>query len=85
MEIGDLVRLKKALNYSSEDKNILGVIVDIHKIASATTKHRGIREEYFGTEYKVNIITNNKSSWYFEDNLELVCEGWRLNKEQSDG
>lgn len=85
MEIGDLVRLKKALNYSSEDKNILGVIVDIHKIASATTKHRGIREEYFGTEYKVNIITNNKSSWYFEDNLELVCEGWRLNKEQSNG
>ena len=85
MEIGDLVRLKKALNYSSEDKNILGVIVDIHKIASATTKHRGIREEYFGTEYKVNIITSNKSSWYFEDNLELVCEGWRLNKEQSNG
>ncbi len=85
MEIGDLVRLKKALNYSSEDKNILGVIVDIHKIASATTTHRGIREEYFGTEYKVNIITSNKSSWYFEDNLELVCEGWRLNKEQSNG
>jgi len=85
VEIGDLVRLKETLNYSSEDKNILGVIVDIHKIASATTKHRGIREEYFGTEYKVNIITNNKSSWYFEDNLELVCEGWRLNKEQSDG
>ena len=85
MEIGDLVRLKKTLNYSSEGKNILGVIVDIHKIASANTKYRGIREEYFGTEYKVNIITNNKSSWYFEDNLELVCEGWRLNKEQGNG
>lgn len=85
MEIGDLVRLKKTLNYSPEDKNILGVIVDIHKIATASTRYRGIREEYFGTEYKVNIITSNKSSWYFEDNLELVCEGWRLNKEQSDG
>ena len=75
MEIGDLVRLKKTLNYSTEDRNILGVIVDIHKIATASTKRSGIKEEYLGVEYKVSIITNNKTAWYIEDSLELVSEG----------
>ena len=80
MEIGDLVRLKKTLNYSTEDRNILGVIVDIHKIATASTKRSGIKEEYLGVEYKVSIITNNKTAWYIEDSLELVSEGWRLGE-----
>ena len=81
MQVGDLVRLKKALNYSTEDRNILGVIVDIHKIATASTKRTGIKEEYLGVEYKVSIITNNKTAWYIEDSLELVSEGWRLGEE----
>jgi hypothetical protein len=80
MQIGDLVRLKKTLNYTTEDRNILGVIVDIHKITTASTKRSGIKEEYLGVEYKVSIITNNKTAWYIEDSLELVSEGWRLSE-----
>ena len=80
MQIGDLVRLKKTLNYTTEDRNILGVIVDIHKITTASTKRSGIKEEYLGAEYKVSIITNNKTAWYIEDSLELVSEGWRLSE-----
>ena len=85
MQVGDLVRLKTGLNFSPDDKNILGVIVDIHKIATASTKRRGIKEEYLGLEYKVSIITNNKAAWYIEDCLELVSEGWGLSKAQSNG
>ena len=81
MQVGDLVRLKKALNFSPDGKNILGVIVDIHKITTASTKRSGIKEEYLGIEYKVNIITTNKAAWYIEDSLELVSEGWRLSEE----
>jgi len=77
MEIGDLVKLKQPLNFSSNNNNLLGIIVDIHKIVSAENS----RKNCIGIEYKVNVVTNNKAAWYFEDSLELVCEGWRLNKE----
>ncbi len=81
MQVGDLVRLKKNLNFSPDAKNILGVIVDIHKISTSSGKPRGAKQEYLGIEYKVNIITTNKAAWYIEDSLELVSEGWRLSEE----
>ena len=80
MQIGDLVRLKKGLNFSPNNKNILGVIIDVHKITTASPRRKGIKEEYLGVEYKVSIITNNKTAWYIEDSLELVSEGWGLSK-----
>ena len=85
MQVGDLVRLKKAPNSSSEKNPVLGVVLDIHKITTASTKHRGVKQEYIGIEYKVNLITNNKTAWYIEDSLELVSEGWGLSKKQGDG
>ena len=59
--------------------------MDIHKITTASTKHRGVKQEYIGIEYKVNLITDNKTAWYIEDSLELVSEGWGLSKKQGDG
>ena len=80
MQIGDLVRLKKGLNYSPDGRNLLGIIVEMHKLATTSTKHRGVKREFLGTEYKVRIITNNKAAWYIEDSLELVSEGWRFGE-----
>jgi hypothetical protein len=76
MQIGDLVRLKKGLNYSADNRDILGIIIDKHQITSASTRDHGIKEEYLATEYQVNIITNNKTAWYIDDSLELVNESW---------
>lgn len=85
MKIGDLVKFKNPLNFSPSKKDILGIIVDMNRIASASTKYMGIREEFLGVEYEVKIITNNKTAWYIEDNLELVSEGWRFSQKQGDG
>ena len=85
MQIGDLVRLRKPLNYSPGNSDILGIIVAVNQIASASTRHRGIKEEFLATEYEVSIITSNKTAWYIEDSLELVSEGWGLSEKQSDG
>ena len=85
MQIGDLVRLRKAPDSSGGANPILGVVVGVHKITTASTKHRGVKQEYIGIEYKVSIITSNKTAWYIEDSLELVSEGWGLGEKQSDG
>ena len=80
MQVGDLVRLKRGLNFSPNRRNLLGIIVEIHKLATDSTKHRGVKQEFLGIEYKVRIITNNKAAWYIEDSLELVSEGWRFGE-----
>ncbi len=80
MRVGDLVRLKKGLNFSPDGRNLLGIIVEMHKLATTSAKHRGVKREFLGIEYKVRIITNNKAAWYIEDSLELVSEGWRFGK-----
>jgi hypothetical protein len=78
MEVGDLVKVKNSKTLpTKKEPNTLGVIIDIHKIATTV----GLKEEYIGIEYKVSIVTNNKAIWYIEDNLELVSEGWRPDKE----
>jgi hypothetical protein len=76
VEIGDLVKLKKGLNFAPDNRDILGIIIDKHQITSASTKDHGIKEEYLATEYQVNIITNNKTAWYIDGSLELVNESW---------
>ena len=85
MEVGDLVRLKRSLNFAPSDSDILGIIVAVNQIASASTRQRGIKEEFLATEYEVSIITSNKTAWYIEDSLELVSEGWGFGEKQSDG
>ena len=85
MQVGDLVRLKNPLISPVEEESLLGVIIDINKITTASMRHRSVKEEYLGVEYKVSIITNRKSAWYIEDSLELVSEGWRLGKKQDNG
>lgn len=80
MQIGDLVRLKKGLNFAPESRDILGIIIDKHQIASASTEHHGIKEQYLATEYQVNIITSNKTAWYIDDSLELVNESRGFGK-----
>ena len=85
MQVGDLVRLRRSLNFAPQDSDILGIIVAVNQISSASTKHRGIKEEFLATEYEVSIITSNKTAWYIEDSLELVSEGWGLGEKQSDG
>ena len=75
MQIGDLVRLKKGLNFAPESRDILGIIIDKHQIASASTEHHGIKEQY-----QVNIITSNKTAWYIDDSLELVNESRGFGK-----
>ncbi len=80
MQVGDLVRLRRSLNFSPDDKDILGIIVGVKQISTAMSKHGGIKEEYLATEFKVNIITSNKTAWYISDNLELVSEGWGLGE-----
>ena len=78
MQVGDLVRLKKNLNFAPDIKNLLGVIVDIRQIKSDDiNRKRGV---ILGMEYKVSIITNNKAAWYIHDSLELVNEGRRPSK-----
>ena len=72
MQIGDLVRLGKQINFAPDNKDILGIIVDKKKIKSSDKK------ETMGIEYEVSIITNNKRAWYISDSLELVNEGWRF-------
>ena len=75
MEVGDLVRLRCSLNFSPDNKSILGVIVDTNKINS---DYEGGKDgRILGIEYKVKVITNNKAAWYIEDSLELVNEGGR--------
>jgi len=75
MEIGDLVKLRHSLNFSPDNKSILGVIVDTNEISS---DYEGGKDgRILGIEYKVSIITNNKAAWYIEDSLELVNEGRR--------
>ena len=80
MQIGDLVRLRRSLNFSPNDKDILGIIIDVNQITTAMSKHRGIKEEYLATEFRVSIITSNKTAWYISDNLELVSEGRGFSK-----
>jgi hypothetical protein len=80
VEVGDLVKLKKGLNYSPESRDILGIITGKHQITSASTENHGIKEEYLATEYQVNIITNNKTAWYIDDSLELVNDSRRLGE-----
>ena len=80
MQVGDLVKLKEPLNFGPDKRNLLGVIVGVNKIAAASSKQAGAKQEYLGIEYKVRIITNNKAAWYIEDSLELVSEGWRFGK-----
>ena len=75
MEVGDLVKLRHSLNFSLDNKSILGVIVDTNEISS---DYEGGKDgRILGIEYKVSIITNNKAAWYIEDSLELVNEGRR--------
>ena len=75
MEVGDLVKLRHSLNFSPDNKSILGVIVDTNEISS---DYEGGKDgRILGIEYKVSIITNNKAAWYIEDSLELVNEGRR--------
>ena len=85
MRVGDLVKLKKQINFAPDDQNILGFIIDIRKMGDSSSSSQRIKREYLGTEYKVSIITNNKTAWYIEDSLELVSEGWRFGKEQGNG
>jgi hypothetical protein len=85
VEVGDLVRLRKSLNFAPSGADILGIIVAVNQIASASTRQRGIKEEFLATEYEVSIVTSNKTAWYIEDSLELVSEGWGLGEKQSDG
>ncbi len=75
MQIGDLVRLGNKINFSPDNKDILGIIVGKKKIKSSDNK------KIMDIEYEVSIITNNKRAWYISDSLELVNEGWRFSKE----
>ena len=85
MQVGDLVRLRRSLNFAPKSEDILGIIVAVNQIAAASPVRRGIKEEFLATEYEVSLITSNKTAWYIEDSLELVSEGWGLGEEQSDG
>ena len=83
MEVGDLVKLRQ-MDFCGKRKNILGVIVDKNIRSSTSDTGSGLKKEYLGTEYKVNIITNNKAAWYIDSSLELVSEGWRFSQTQRD-
>ena len=77
MQIGDLVRFKCGLNYSPENKNLLGIIMD-KRIKG--DKDDGAYSDFRVTEYQVSIITNNKTAWYIDGSLELVSESGRLGE-----
>ena len=70
MQIGDLVRLKRGLNYSPESRDVLGIIRDKR---TKGAKHFGL-DDFRVVEYQVSIITNNKVAWYISGSLELVSE-----------
>ena len=74
MQIGDLVRLGKKINFAPNNKDILGIIINKKKIKSSDN------EKIVDIEYEVSIITSNKRAWYISDSLELVNECWRLGK-----
>ena len=75
MQVGDLIRLRG-------DKTI-GIVLEKNKIAMSYDNPEAGKT--LAVEYLVNLITNNKTAWYIEDSLELVNEGRRLGKAQSNG
>lgn len=75
VEVGDLVRLKRGLNYAPANRDVLGIIMD-KRIKG--TKYHGSKADFRVTEYEVSIITNNKTAWYLSGSLEIVSERRRL-------
>ena len=75
MEVGDLVRLRKSLNYAPTNRDVLGIIMG-KRVKG--TKYHGSKVDFRVTEYEVSIITNNKTAWYLSGSLEIVSERRRL-------